>query len=287
MNNLEKYLDQVIEQRPVVSEAPVEAPPLPPSPEAPTINLVASVRKRWYLVLAATVVISAVALPAIWLLVEPHYVVQGAVKVRPVVPGVLEDYSSPSGIGGYGDFVNTEATMITTSNTVLQLVADDLAGRNLSFFSGKPQNRIEEILARVWPVKRNVGPVRLLRDAIAARTITAGAVPRTELIAVAMRSSRVDEAKAIVDSFLRNYVAQYGSYITKSDLNNLNRLEAQQTESLKKILAERQEVRSLADEFGTVTLAPRQEMQFSVQTRLMTDLIQLEAQRIAAEATKQ
>jgi hypothetical protein len=56
MNNLEKYLDQVIEQRPVVSEAPVETPPPPPPPETPTINLLASVRKRWYLVVAVTVV---------------------------------------------------------------------------------------------------------------------------------------------------------------------------------------------------------------------------------------
>jgi succinoglycan biosynthesis transport protein ExoP len=206
------------------------------------------------------------------------------VKVKPVVQSALGGESTAGEIGGYPDFVNTEATMLTSNSTVLQMVADDLAGRNLSFFSGRPQNRIDEILARVWPVQSNVGPVRMLRDAIAARAITANAVPRTELIAVTMRSSRVDEAKTIVDSFLRNYVAQYGSYITDVDLKTLNRLEAQQTESLKKIMTQRQEVRSLADEFGTVTLAPRQEMEFSMQTRLMTELIQLEAQRIAAEA---
>jgi capsular exopolysaccharide synthesis family protein len=283
MNNLEKYLDQVIEQKPVVCEAPVEAPQLPP-PEAPTINLLASVRKRWYLVVAATVVISALAVPAIWLVVKPQYVVQGAVKVKPVVQGMLGE-SGPGEIGGYGEFVNTQALMLTSNGAMLQMIADDLAGRNLSFFSGKPQNRIEELIARVWPMRqRTVGPERILRDAIAARTITANAVPRTELIAVAMRSSHVDEAKTIVDSFLRNYVAQYGSAITENDARTLTRLEAQQTESLKKIMSQRDQIRSLADEYGTVSLAPRQEMEFSIQTRLMTELIQLEAQRIAAEA---
>lgn len=282
MNNLEKYLDQVIEQKPVVCEAPVEAPQ-PPPPEMPTINLLASVRKRWYLVVAVTLVLSALALPAIWLLVEPQYLVQGAVKVSPVVPGVLGD-SSPGEIGGYGDFVNTQAVMLTSNGPMLQLIADDLAGRKLSFFNGGPQNRIEELLARIWPMKRNLGPERILREAIAARTITANAVPRTELIAVAMRSSRVDEAKTIVDSFLRNYVAQYGSAITENDAKTLTRLEARQKESLQNILSQRKEIRSLADPYGTVVLAPRQEMEFNMQTRLMTELIQLEAQRIAAEA---
>ncbi len=115
MNNLEKYLDQVIEQKPVVYEAPVEAPH-PPQPEMPTINLLACIRKRWYLVVLGTIVISALALPAIWLLIEPNYLVQGAVRVSPVIEGVLDTYSSSSAIGGYGDFVNTQAAMLTNSS---------------------------------------------------------------------------------------------------------------------------------------------------------------------------
>jgi succinoglycan biosynthesis transport protein ExoP len=284
MNNLEKYLDQVIEPKPVVYEPPVEVPP-PPQPEAPTINLLASVRKRWYLVIIVAIVISALALPAIWLLVEPHYLVQGAVKVNPVVEGVLGRYSTTSGeLGAYGDFVNTEATMLTSSGPMLELIADDLAGRNLPFIRGEPQSRIEGLLARVWPAKRSGSPMRILREAIANRTITAGPVPRTALLAVAMRSTRVEEAKMIVDSFLRNYMARYTSNLTTEDAKLLSRLEAQATESAKKLTSQRDEIRALADEYGTVTLGPRQEMEFSVQARLMTELIQLEAQRIAAEA---
>ncbi|MCL5280972.1 MAG: polysaccharide biosynthesis tyrosine autokinase [Planctomycetes bacterium] len=283
MNNLEKYLDQVIEPKPVVYETPVEAPQ-PPQPETPTVNLLASVRKRWYLVVVVTLVLSAVALPAVWLLVEPHYLVQGAVKVSPVIEGVLGSYTTPTELGGYSDFVNTEAAMLTSSNPVLQLIADDLAGRNLPFIRGEPQNRIEQLVARVWPMKRNVGPMRILREAIADRTITAGAVPRTQLLAVAMRSTNLEEAKTIVDSFLRNYVAHYASNVVTEDAKKLNHLETQAKESLKSIMDQREQIRALADEFGTVTLAPRQEMEFDVQARLMTELIQLEAQRIAAEA---
>ncbi len=283
MNNLEKYLDQVIEQKPVVGEPPVE-PPQPPPPEEPTVNLLASVRKRWYVVVAVTVLLSALALPAIWLIVQPQYVVQGAVKVKPVVEGMLGE-STTGEIGGYGEFVNTQALTLISNGDMLQMIADDLAGRNLAFFSGKPQSRLGELIARVWPMPpRTLGPVRILRDAIAARTITATAVPRTELIAVSMRSGHVDEARTIVDSFLRNYMAQYRTGVTDSDARTLTRLEAQQTESAKKLQSQRDQLRTLADEFGTVTLAPRQEMEFSLQTQLMTQLIQLEAQRIAAEA---
>jgi succinoglycan biosynthesis transport protein ExoP len=285
MNNLEKYLDQVIEQKPVVYEAPVEAPQPPqPQPETPTINLLASVRKRWYLVVIVTIVLSALALPAIWLLIEPQYVVQGAVRVSPVIEGVLGTYTTPSELGGYTDFVNTQAAMLTSSGPMLQLIADDLAGRNLPFIRGEPQSRIEDLRARIWPMKRDARPMQILREAIADRTITAGAVSRTQLLAVAMRSTHVEEAKTIVDSFLRNYMARYTNNVSTEDAKMLTRLEAQATESAEKLKRQRDEIRSLADEYGTVTLGPRQEMEFNVQARLMTELIQLEAQRIAAEA---
>ena len=111
-------------------------------------------RKRWYIVLVATIVLSCGGLPAIWFLVEPDYVVQGTVKVRPVVPGVLTSEPSPSRIGDYGEFVNTQAVMLMSNSAVLQKIADDLAGRNLSFFSGSLRRRIEKLLARVWPMRR-------------------------------------------------------------------------------------------------------------------------------------
>ena len=283
MNNLEKYLDQVIEQKPVVYEPPVEAQPLPP--EQPTVNLLASVRKRWYIVLAVTIAISALALPAILLVVEPQYTVQGAVKVRPVVPGILSPDASPGEYSDYAGAVNTQAILLMSSNTMLQLIADDLAGRNLFFLSGAPQNRIAKLIAPLLPPKRNTSPERILRDAIGKKTITAAALPRTELIAVSMRSSDVAEAKTIVDSFLRNYVAQSGSEANQKENQNLISLERQRSEQLKRILDQRQRIRTLADDYGTTTLGPRQEMELSVQTRFLTDLTQLESDKIGAEAT--
>ncbi|MCU0914618.1 MAG: polysaccharide biosynthesis tyrosine autokinase [Planctomycetes bacterium] len=283
MNNLEKYLDQVIEQKPVVYEPPAESPPPPQEP--PTVNLLASVRKRWYIALAVTVVICAVALPAIWLLVEPQYLVQGAVKVRPVVPAVLTGGADPGDIGTYSDFVNTQAMLLMNNSNTLHAIADDLAGRNLPFLSGTPQTRIQKLVAPLLPPKRNLSPESLLREAISKRQITASALARTELIAVSMRSYNIDEARTIVDTFLRSYEAKSRVDADQVENQNLMSLERQRDELLKRIMDQRQRIRALAENYGTTVLAPRQEMELGIQTRLLTDLTQLESERIAAEAT--
>ena len=286
MNNLEKYLDQVIEQKPVVYEPPGEAQPPQQQPpeEPPTINLLASVRRRWYIVLATAIVICAVALPAIWLVVEPQYIVQGAVKVLPVVPGILTNEPSPTGdMGGYGEFVNTQAAVLMRDHTMLQNVANELAGRNLAFFSGRPQNRIDQLISLVSPTKRYLDPERILRDAIAKKKITATAMPRTQLIGVTMQAARVDEAKTIVDSFLRTYEAQFGTDAGVQANQNLNLLEKQRKDLEGPITDLRQKIRDQADKYATITPGPLQEMEFNKQARLTAQMIQLEPQKIAAE----
>jgi succinoglycan biosynthesis transport protein ExoP len=284
MNNLEKYLDQVIEQKPIVYEPPVEAPKPPPE-EAPPVNVLASVRRRWYIVLAATVVLCALALPAIFLLVEPQHVVQGAVRVAPVVEGVLTEEANPAEIGSYSGFVNTQAILLMSNGEMLQRIADDLAGRNLSFFGEKPQSRIARLKALLLPANRKIGPERILREAISENTITAYSIPGTELIGVSMRSTNVDEAKTIVDSFLRNYVAQYGNNSQRKDTGNLNFLSGQRDELFKKIMNQREQINALAKEYGGSALTAREEMEMSRQTALLGELTRLESQKISAEAT--
>ncbi len=285
MNNLEKYLDQVIEQKPVVYEPPVEAPrPSPPPQEAPTINVWASVRRRWYVILATTLVLGALALPAIFLLVEPQYVVQGAVRVAPVIPGILSDAANPAEIGAYGGFINTQAILMMSNNQMLRSVADDLAGRNLGFLSGKPQGRLGQIQALVLPARGNVGPERMLRDAISRKIITASSIYGTELITVMMRSPNADEARTIVDSFLRNYVAQYGFDENKKGNDSLVLLTNQQKELLTSITNQREQIRTLSKELGSNTPNLREEMELGRQTALLTELTRLESQKISVDA---
>jgi succinoglycan biosynthesis transport protein ExoP len=277
MNNLEKYLDQVIEQRPVVYE-----PPSGP-PEPPPTNVLESMRKRWYVVVATVVVLCALTMPAIWLLIEPRYVVQGAVRVAPAVPNILSGESDSGGVGSYRDFVNTQAAVFV-SGPVLQRIADDLKGQNLPLFSGRPQTRLEKLIARIRPAPGVVDPMTVLKNAVANETIAAAYIPFTELIRVTMKSPNPEEAKKVVDSFLRNYQALYSSQSSQQENENLSVLEQNEKELAGKIQNQRQEIRKLAEEFGTTVLDTRQDMEMSRTTQLLQELTRLEAQRYDLEA---
>ncbi len=277
MNNLERYLDQVIEQRPVVYESPAEPP------EQPTPNLFACLRRRWYIVVLTAVLLCGLALPVVWLLIEPRYVVQGAVRVAPAVSGILTNEPDRTG-GSYREFVNTQADIIV-SGPVLQSIADDLQAQNLSLFTGEPQTRLEKLTARFRRKPHKGEEAVILKKAVTDRIITAAYVPNTELIAVTAKSPNAKEAVTIVNSFLRNYEAMSSSQSSKEDIKNLNVLENTEKELSAKIQGERQEIHRLAEEYGTTVLDTRQDMEMSRTTQLMAELTRLEAQRINLEAS--
>lgn len=277
MNNLEKYLDQVIEQGPVVYESPPEPQETPPP------NPLESVRRRWYIVLLTTMVVCGLGIPAVWFLVEPRYVVQGAVRVAPMVESILTDEPDRGGIASYRDFVNTQAAVLV-SNPILQRIADDLRGRDLPLFTGKPRTRVEHFLAKFDRIRRAPDPVTVLKDAIADKTIAAAPIPSTELIAVTMRSQEPGEAKQIIDSFIRNYQALHGSQDSQEENENLRVLASEQAALAARITAQRKEMRDLAEEYGTTVLDTRQDMEMSRASALLAELTRLEAQRISLEA---
>jgi capsular exopolysaccharide synthesis family protein len=280
MNNLEKYLDQVIEQRPVAYEAPLEESS---SDAEGKPNFLKSAAKRWYVVLLVTVLLSALGLPAIWLLLEPLYVVQGTVRVAPAVESILTGEMRGSSGPGYRDFVNTQAKILT-SGPVLQRIADELQDRNLSIFSGMPQSPIEHLIARVAPRNGSVDPAVVLKKAVADKTIAAGHISQTELVAVTMRGRDADEAKQIVDAFITQYQDMYGRDSLVEEDKTLRVLEDQRDQLTARMEDQRNKIRNLAEEYGTTVLDSRQDMELRRYTVLQAELTRLEAQRIALEA---
>lgn len=278
MNNLEKYLDQVIEQRPVTHEALREEPPSEVKP-----NFLKSVAKRWYIVLLVTILLSALGLPVVWLLIEPIYMVQGTVRVAPVVESILTGEMRGSSGTSYRDFVNTQAKILT-SGPVLQRIADELQDRNLSIFSGEPQTLLEELKARLVPRKGTVDPAVVLKDAVANKTILAGHISQTELVAVVMKGGNIGEAKQIVDAFLLQYQDMYGRDSLVEEDKTLGVLEDQREQLLAKMVDQRKRIRGLAQEYGTTVLDSRQDIQLRRYSVLLTELTRQEARRIALEA---
>jgi hypothetical protein len=78
-------------------------------------------------------------------------------------------------------------------------------------------------------------PEAILRQAIADGIITAAWLPNTELLEVSMATENIEEAKAIVNSFLRNYVGTYGIEATTRVNRDVMILENQRHEVLMKI----------------------------------------------------
>jgi capsular exopolysaccharide synthesis family protein len=275
MNNLERYLDQVIEPKPAVYDAPVAIQEM-----QPPANLLESVRRRWYIVLGVTLLICAAVLPAIWFLVEPVYVVQGAVQIRAVVPDVLTGEPESGEVTNYGQFVNTEAIRLRNNPALLLKIVEDLAGRNLKFLRGEPSNRLETLLAKVIPGNRGLSPDQILRKAITDEKIIVRPFPNSELLAVTMRSTDTAEAAVIVNSFLRNYAAQYGVTRTSTGVEEMARLERHEKELRANVLAGRERISNMAEEWGTTDLDPLRQMELNRQASLLSELSRLESQRI-------
>lgn len=281
MNNLEKYLDQVIDRSPV----PLDLPPEEGSQDEVRPNFLKSVLRRWPIVFLVTLLASCIGLPLVWLLVEPEYTVQGAVRVAPSVESILTGESSGGGgRDGYSNFLNTQAKILT-SGPILQRIADDLKDRNLITFSGKPETLLGQLKAKLRPAPTGpVDPAVVLKSAVSGERITAGNIARTELMAVTMKGTNASDAKQIVDAFLQHYQAMYGNDSLEKENENLRVLEAQRDELKAKMERRRAQMHDMADEYGTVALDGREEMELRRQSMLLTELTKLEAQRIALEA---
>ncbi len=282
MNNLEKYLDQVIEQRPPVHETSLLLDSEPDS--EPSSNVLRGVLRRWYIVLAVVVVIGAAGLPAVWFLVKPLHTVRGAVRVAPVVESVLTGEGEGRGSAGYRDLVNTQVTVLT-SGPVLQRIADDLAPRNLRLFSGEPQTPLAKLRARFAPKTAKPDPAAVLKRAVTSGAISAGHVAQTELVAVTMKAVDAAEAIQVVNAFLTHYQNKYGADSIEAENLRLRVLTAKQAQLLASITTQREEIRRLADEFGTTVLDTRHDMEVQTQNTLRAQWIALETRRIRLETS--
>jgi len=243
-----------------------------------------SIVHHWITVLVTCVLIGGAGLPVIWLLVEPYCVVRGAIHVAPFLSSVLTGQPDKGEISDYGNYMNTQAVLIT-SGRVLEKVADDLAPRSLAFFSpDRPVGVVTRLKRKLGTEHIFKEPSDILKADITAGTISAEPIPHTELIGVSMEYPDEREAKVIVDSFLSQFKASYGLRAHSDRNQTLTQLEVQERELAGKIERQQKEILRLAQEHGTTALDSQQEMVMQRQTALATELTRLEIQRLGLEA---
>ncbi len=281
MNDLEKYHDEVIEQKVVNFETPPE-----PVSES-TSALIKGVVRRWYIVLLTFLVMCGVGLPAIWLLVEPLYNVTGAIRVAPTSPNIWTGRADTAEISTYDIFMNTQAGIITSSR-VVQRVADDLVNKNLSFFEAKKTGlatRLKQTLKRVLKqAEIKPEPAGKLKAAIRRGVITVAPAEDSELIEITMKSPGPEEATQIVDAFIRYYMAVEVDDSAQDRNQELALLEDERKMLVVKLESQREAIRQLAQEYGTVNLDSRQDMMLRRVATLLSELTRVEAQNIGLEA---
>lgn len=279
MDNLEKYLDQVMEPKPVSYEAPSEFMPEEESGAKP--NLLMAVARRWYIILATTIVLCAVGLPVLWLSIEPTYRVTGAIQVRPrenILTG------TPLADGGMRDFINTLANRLQSDPDLLNAVVRSLSYRELTFFSGEPQTLPEKLLARIRPMRGRVDPVQVLSEALSDGTIVVRPLPNSQYITINMESPRPEEAREIIEQWVHNYLERYNRDADQAGAENRKTLENERDQLFNNMEVRREEIRERAEEYGSVSLDGLYEMELSRQAALVNDLINLQSQETALQA---
>ena len=281
MNELDKYQDPVVGQEIVNMQIPPEQ-----SDEA-TSDMVAGILRRWYIVLLIFLIVCGIGLPAIWLQVKPVYSVTGAIRVAPILADILTNEQDRGEISNYESFMNTQAEKIT-SNAVVQRVADDLVDKNLSFFKDEPTGLIAKWKRKLLGTKTKTEPAMKLKQAIVdSGTIIVAANRRNELIKINMESTNIEDAKQIVDSFIRAYMDIEVVSSDEGENRNLAILENRRDFLYEKIENDRQTIYQLGQEYGTVALEGRQDMMLQRVASLLETLTGVEAERIRLEARVQ
>lgn len=278
MNNLEKYLDEVIEHKPTVHSLP------PAVEEESQPNILKALLRRWYIVVTIFIIFCLVGLPAIWLLIKPRYVMTGSVWVVPLIPNILTGQSDRGDISNYEIYVNTQASRIL-SDPMLERVAKDLATRDLTFFQAKASSSlIDKISRRLELGSASTDPVDRLRQAVMAGEISAAPIRRTEYIGVTAKSQKMEEARQIVDSFLTHFKVSFGVQATDERNSTLGRLQNESKTLASKIEDQHAQVMSLTKEHATTDLDSAQQMEMQIQASLWTELTRIGARKVSLEA---
>lgn len=281
MSDLEKYHDQVVGQDVVNLHIPPE-----PGSEA-TSNLIAGIFRRWHIALLIFFVMCAVGLPALWLLIKPKYNVTGAIRFAPILADILTGTPDPGDISDYEKFMNTQAEKISSSS-IVQRVADDLVDKNLSFFENRATSFTSKIIQKLKGTTAKPEPAMKLKQAIIDdQEIIVAADRRNELIKITMISANPEEAKQIVDAFIKAYMEIEVLSSDEDENRQLAVLEKERDILYEKMESDRQAVYQLAQEFGTVALEGRQDMMLQRVASLLDTLTTVEAERIKLEAQVQ
>ncbi len=260
-----------IEPRVLAAEA------VPVENDGPSMfDMIGGVLRRWYIFMPVFIVITVVAVPAIWVFMSPTYTVQAAIRVAPVLESIVTGESETGSIGKIETFMNTQARIIT-SDPIRKKVVDKLYDRNLPFLQNDPFDPVAFLKEKLKGEKTAFTPEERLKNAVADGIITAAPARKTELIYVSMTSKNSSEAQLIIDAFIEAYMAIEVVSSLQAEEQKLKVLEDEKKEITERIRGYRKDKMDLAKEFGSMDLTPHQEMKLERVSMLYSKVTEYEA----------
>ena len=293
MSHMERYLDRIIDSNATPEKeatAEVLAPAMPSydvpvsEEEHASPNILKGLLRRWYVILLVFIGLTVIGVPAVFLLYEPAFVVTAFIHVAPAVIDPLTGESERGNIANYESFMRTQA-MTITSTPVLNKVADELAERNLAYFNTNPKSIFERLTQKFIDLDKPKDAFDVLKKAVRVGAISVAPRRGTEYIVITMKSMLPAESRIIVDSMVRNYMADYAFGTTQAEEKNLATLEDQARLLKQKVERGQSEIKQLAFEFGSKSLDTRQDMMVESISEFKKQLAALESQRINLEIT--
>jgi capsular exopolysaccharide synthesis family protein len=240
-------------------------------------SITSAIRRRWYIVLLTFLVLCAAGIPAIWLLIPKSYVVNGAIRVDPIIPNILT--GEGGGMSNYTSFMTTQAMMVTSPQVVTK-VAEDLSNKGLEFFAIRTDTVAAKLARRLGRKDIKPVPEKVLEGAILDGLITARPLQRGEHIIVSMTWPNANESIRIVDSFIQEYMALEGTIASNKEERDLATLRDEQDRLARKVGNYQSQIAEMAKEYGSKRLDARYDMNLQRVGMLLSQLTEVEARRI-------
>ncbi len=205
-----------------------------PPKQGSGISLAALLRFKWTIIVTF-LVLSAVAIPAIWLKVAPEYRAVAQVRVRPIIRSLVFQTADSGLIPLYQFYLNTQVTVMG-SHTVLQRVLNQSDVHQTAFYQG---------LTAEGPVDAG------LLTEILKNSLEIVPQPRSEIIELALTLPDPHDAATIVNAVLDQYLNYIQDSSEQTDDQEYRQLK-KHVETLSKEIEKREaEADTLRKELGT------------------------------------
>ena len=193
------------------------------------------------ILISLLVLITSIAIVAIWSQIASEYQAAAEVWVRPIVPHLVFKSEDNGAIPLYDSFVNTQVSNIQNI-TVLQRVLDQPEVRQTEWYKNPPKSLLNRLTGSM------PNALDRLRDNLSAK-------PRreTEIIDVTFTGSNAKEAQVITNTILEQYIKYIGEMSDATQDKIYNQL-VDQYKSLERDIQGREKViDTLSRQLGTTS----------------------------------